>query len=240
MDGSVGDQNKTSNLIKRIIYHFSGFSHEKSGNLDFPKSLQGWLKAIEGRQRSVLPGRHGARPEHYDDAQMKNGLVYLRPARLAYVRVNGAYEHSIPLAWQKMLAWADKNGIKPQGERGYGLAHDDPNQVAAEKCRYDACIQLPVEFEDRASRDLGLIMLPAGAYTRLRKTGGYGKLRSEMAGFYASPCLSADIQLDTRRPIVTIYLDDPRRHSERELRADICVPVATKSMRDRLVTTQTA
>lgn len=171
---------------------------------------------------------------------MKNGLVYLRPARLAYVRVNGAYEQSIPLAWQNLLAWADKNGVKPQGERGYGLAHDDPNQVAAEKCRYDACIQMPFEFEDRASRDLGMIMLPPGAYTRLRKTGGYGKLRFEMASFYASPCLSADLRLDIRRPIVTIYLDDPRRHSQRQLRADICVPVATVAMRDRVMANEAA
>ncbi len=163
--------------------------------------------------------------------QMKNGLVYLRPARLAYVRVNGPYATSVPVAWERMLAWVDKNGFKPQGERGYGLAHDNPALVAPEKCRFDACIQLQPEFEDRAARELGVLTLPAGPYTRDRRAGGYGRLRHELASLYSSQGLSSGLQLDARRPIVTIYLDDPRRLSVRDLRADICVPVTANSAR---------
>ncbi len=163
--------------------------------------------------------------------QMKNALVYLRPARLAFVRVNGPYAMSVPLAWEKMLAWVDKNGFKPQGERGYGLAHDNPSLVAPEKCRFDACIQLQPEFEDRASRELGLLTLPAGPYTRDRRAGSYGKLRHELASLYSIQGLSSGLQLDGRRPIVTIYLDDPRRMAARDLRADVCVPVVANSAR---------
>ena len=42
---------------------------------------------------------------------MKSGLVYLRPTRLAYVRMTGPYQSSIPQAWDQLLSWIDKNGL---------------------------------------------------------------------------------------------------------------------------------
>lgn len=162
---------------------------------------------------------------------MTTPLVYLRPARLAFVRVTGPYDQSIPQAWEKMLTWIEKNGFKPQGERGYGLAHDNPMLVDPAQCRFDACVQLSAEFQDRAERELGMKTLPGGPYTRIRKSGGYGRLRQAMTTLYSEPTIPEGLHLDTRRPIVTIYLDDPRRFSPRELRADVCVPVSTGAVR---------
>lgn len=164
---------------------------------------------------------------------MKNGLVYLRPARLTYVRVIGPYETSIPEAWQQMFDWIDKNGLNSPVGRGYGLARDNPQRVGAEHCRYDACIQVTPMFEDRAARELGLITLPAGPYTRLRKAGAYEQIRSVVADIHNHFEPPAELRLDDRRPIVTIYLEDPRRSATKDLRADVCVPVtANRSIRD--------
>lgn len=164
---------------------------------------------------------------------MKNAMVYLRPARLAYVRVTGAYETSIPKAWDKLVAWIEANGIQPVGERGYGLARDNPLTTPADACRYDACIQVLPEFEDRAERELGVITLPAGPYSRTRHTGNYSHVRGLLVGVYQDPGLGADLRFDVRRPVVSIYLDDPRKFASRDLRADVCVPIATGAMRER-------
>lgn len=161
---------------------------------------------------------------------MNSGLVYLRPFRLAYVRVTGPYDTSIEAAWTQMFAWLDKNGVSSPTGRGYGLARDNPEQVRPANCRYDACIQVGPMFEDRAQRELGLVTLPAGPYTRSRQAGGYEPIQSMMGGLYSTFGPAPALRLDERRPIVTIYLDDPRRLDARDLRADVCVPVTASKL----------
>ena len=156
---------------------------------------------------------------------MKSGLVYLRPSRLAYVRVTGAYETSIPEAWSRMLSWIEKNGLSSPVGIGYGLARDNAIIVGADKCRYDACIQVTPLFEERAIRELGVVTLPGGSYTRMRLAGGYEPIRSIMTTIHSEFAPSPLLRIDDKRPIVTIYLDDPRRFDGNDLRADICVPV---------------
>jgi AraC family transcriptional regulator len=156
---------------------------------------------------------------------MKSGLVYLRPTRLAYVRVTGPYETSIPEAWSRLLEWTEKNGFSSPVGHGFGLARDNPARVGADKCRYDACVQVTPLSEERAMRELGVITLPPGSYTRVRHAGGYEPIRSLIPGLYNNFDAPSDLKLDDKRPIVTIYLDDPRRFDANDLRADICVPV---------------
>jgi AraC family transcriptional regulator len=157
---------------------------------------------------------------------MKSGLVYLRPMRLAYVRVTGPYETSIPQAWEKLLTWVDRNGLNSPVSHGYGLARDNPLRVGPDKCRYDACVQVSPMIEERAMRELGVFTLPAGPYTRMRQTGGYEPIRAMMPKLHAEFHAPPELRLDDKRPIVTIYLDDPRRFDASDLRADICFPVA--------------
>ena len=156
---------------------------------------------------------------------MKSGLVYLRPTRLAYVRVTGPYQSSISQAWDQLLSWVDNNGLSSPVGRGYGLARDNPQRVDPAKCRYDACIQVGPMFEDRAMRELGVVTLPPGPYTRMRHAGSFDAMRGLVAGSHSEFIAPAELRLDDRRPIVTIYLDDPRRFNPVDLRADVCVPV---------------
>lgn len=165
---------------------------------------------------------------------MKSGLVYLRPQRIAYIREAGPYETSIPQAWDKMFRWLSKNSLNSPLGRGYGLAHDDPAKVAAELCRYDACVQLTPLFEERAMRELSVMMLPGGPYLRSRYVGDYAGV-CKLIGVARAPAdLPDDLQADARRPLVTIYLDDPAHPPSDGLRADICVPVSAASSRDRV------
>ena len=164
---------------------------------------------------------------------MQSGLLYLRPSRLVYVRVTGDYATSIPAAWTKMLAWIERNGISSPIGRGFGLARDNPSLVPANQCRYDACIESEAHFEDRALRELGLLTLPGGPYLRRREKGDYDNLVARFAGLHASYEPPTGLRLDSNRPLVTVYLDDPRRFSPGELRADVCVPVTANAGRSR-------
>ena len=160
---------------------------------------------------------------------MASGLVYLRPARMVFVRATGPYESSIPQAWEKMFAWLDKTGIDNPGGRGYGLARDNPATVGPENCRYDACVEVRPQFEERAARELGLMTLPGGSYLRQRKAGDYAMMRQAVPDIYANFAAPSGLRFDDKRPLVVIYLDDPRRFEPLDLRADVCVPVSAKS-----------
>ena len=157
---------------------------------------------------------------------MSSGLVYLRPTRLVYLRLVGPYESTIPEAWSKLYAWYAKCGTGTPAGRAYGLARDNPNRVGAENCRYDACIETSPLIDERALRELGLITLPGGPYARTRHVASYDLLRNSLANLHNGFAAPRDLKVDDRRPVVTIYLDDPRRMDDAKLRADVCVPVS--------------
>ncbi len=164
-------------------------------------------------------------------------LLYLRPARLVYVRETGPYERTIPRAWDRLLGWLDDRGLYKTLGRGYGLARDNPADVGSAHCRYDACIEISAEFEDRAIRDLGLATLPGGAYACRRFSGSYDRIRSVVSNVYAEFQPLPGLGTDEGRPVVTIYVDNPNYYKESDLRADVCMPVTAI---DDFVTPKTA
>lgn len=157
---------------------------------------------------------------------MSSGLVYLRPTRLVYLRLVGPYSSTIPEAWSKLFEWHSKCAPGAPIGLGYGLARDNPSRVGADNCRYDACIEATPLIEERALRELGLVTLPGGSYSRTRYVTSYENLRLGLADMHKNFAPARDLKLDDRRPIVKIYLDDPRRADDAKLRADVCVPVA--------------
>lgn len=165
---------------------------------------------------------------------MKSGLVYLRPWRLVYSRQVGPYETTIPLAWDNLLGWLEKNGIKAPLERGFGVMRDSPGIVSSDQCRYDACVDIEPMFEERAMREMGVQTLPGGSYLRERNNGSYRGLSSELLKLYDTFQPPDGLQLDQRRPLVTIYLDDPRDSGVSDRRADICIPVTVHMQRQDL------
>jgi AraC family transcriptional regulator len=152
-------------------------------------------------------------------------LVYLRPARLLYVRETGPYDQSIPLAWEKLFDWLNKNGLYASLGRGFGLARDNPRSVGRGNCRYDACVEVRAGLEDRAFRELGVTTLPGGAYACRRLSGSYERMRSIVANVYSEFEPLPGLRVDERRPVVSIYVDNPNRYFDRDLRSDVCVPI---------------
>ncbi|MGE0054175.1 MAG: GyrI-like domain-containing protein [Hyphomicrobium sp.] len=162
---------------------------------------------------------------------MKSGLVYLRPWRLAYVRQVGPYEETIPAAWDMMLGWLEKNGLHTPISRGFGLMRDSAKVVGVDKCRYDACVDLDPLFEERAMRELGVQTLPGGSYLRSRNVGSHDDLHMTLHGIHDAFEAPSGLNIDERRPLVTIYLDDPRQMGQGDVRADVCVPVNVRTHR---------
>jgi AraC family transcriptional regulator len=152
-------------------------------------------------------------------------LLYLRPTRLIYARERGCYPDTIPKAWAKLFAWLHANGLYTSLGRGYGLARDNPWEIGPQNCRYDACVEIRSEVEDKALRELGVTTLPGGAYACQRLSGSYDRMRSAVQNVYSEFTPLPGLCFDENRPVVSIYFDNPNRLVDRDLRSDICVPV---------------
>lgn len=156
----------------------------------------------------------------------KAGLVYLRPVPVVYFRVQGPYATTVSAAWASMFDWLGKHGLRKSAGRGYGLARDNPRVVGHDKCRYDACIEMPVDIDPAALESVLTQRLPGGAYARQRHVGHYEQVRDVIVQMRDNWAPTAGLSIDSRRPIVTIYLSDPADVGPGQLKADVCLPVS--------------
>jgi len=157
---------------------------------------------------------------------MRVGLVYLKPRQVAYVRRTGPYQRSSIEAWTVMFDWLERHGLRRQMTAGYGLAQDNPVNVSPQDCRYDACCELPEDFPAAKAAALSVQTLPGGAFARTRHVGPYSDARDAIT-MLRDQWLSnqPNLNLDPARPMLIIYLDDPKLKDEAFLKCDVCMPV---------------
>jgi hypothetical protein len=73
-------------------------------------------------------------------------LITLPPARVVYLRYTGPYGPEIGTFWRETVApWIIENNLLNRVR--YGIGHDDPSTTPAQYCRYDACVEVPADFE---------------------------------------------------------------------------------------------
>lgn len=166
------------------------------------------------------------------EGTVKQGFVYLRSSNLIGYRTVGPYSSSAPKAWSRMFDWLDRNRLRGVVTRGFGMALDDPRNVAPEQCRYDACIDLPEQLSAAAWENMMPQRLPGGAYVRRRYVGPHDAIGSAVKEMRETWCATPGIVLAPNRPLVEIYLDDPLTCPPEKLRTDLCLPIAFAEDRD--------
>jgi AraC family transcriptional regulator len=64
------------------------------------------------------------------------------PTRVAYLRYTGPFGEPLLRFWRATVApWLADHGLLDCPR--FGVALDDPHETAPERCRYDACVELP-------------------------------------------------------------------------------------------------
>ena len=64
------------------------------------------------------------------------------PVRVAYLRYTGPLGDPLARFWRNKVApWLAEHGLLDCPR--YGVTLDDPSRTPPEKCRYDACVELP-------------------------------------------------------------------------------------------------
>lgn len=156
------------------------------------------------------------------------GFVYLRPLHVVAVKAQGPYSDSAAQAWSEMFDWLSQFGLLRQIGTGYGLMFDDPRTVAPENCRYQACVELIQEARGVVPDTFTVRRLPGGAYARQRHIGGVVGLANAISKLRNERMPDEGIVIDSRRPVIIIYLDNPEMVPLAMQRVDVCMPVAVE------------
>jgi AraC family transcriptional regulator len=148
----------------------------------------------------------------------------LPPHRVAYMRHVGPYgAGGIPALWIRFRKWMSTRGLVETECLRIGIGHDDAWVTPAEKCRYDACVVVPADFQ--GDRFVNLMDLPGGRYAMSRYSGTARRIPLAWDALYRSWLPDSGYEPDDR-PCLELYRGDPRVGGRSgAFRADLCVPV---------------
>lgn len=92
-------------------------------------------------------------------------LKTLPEVRVAYLRYVGPYGTTgLTRTWQRFAAWCTARGFVERGAIRFGVARDAPELTAPDRLRYDACVEVPGEFEPEPNEEIGVQQLAGGLY----------------------------------------------------------------------------
>ena len=156
---------------------------------------------------------------------MRVAYRQFRPVTLLYARRTGAYETAAREAWGVMEKWLGDNNAGQRAKIRYGIMHDNPTTTDAELLRYDACVQALPGFEVDPSAGIRRVTLPGGAYAVHTHVGSYDQTGELFTALSKEAVPERRLALDSERPFIAIYLNDPSITREMHRRTEICVPV---------------
>ncbi len=165
------------------------------------------------------PARHLAGQKK--EKTMNVEIVQEEEMRVAFVRHTGPYDQCGE-AWDRLCTHLGAQGRLGGGCRFIGLSYDDPEITPAEKIRYDACVTVDGDFE--AEGDIGVQVLPGGAFARTTHFGPYENLKltyGELLGRWL-PAAGRRYKLDPTREV---YFNDPGTTEPEDLVTDIYLPL---------------
>lgn len=217
----------------------SSEAFSRSFKLHFAKSPSVWR--TEQANRKLGDNKHGDHDSNPNQAAAKRAhqhgnhhnparehevrvqLKSLGRAEVAYLRHTGPYGAQIGSFWIEQVApWMHENGLMSAGR--YGISHDDPSVTEAAKCRYDACVEVPVDAVLTGS--VQRATLPGGRYAVLEFTGDPETIGDAWTYLLRDWLPSSGLQMDSR-PCFEYY--PPERSGEQNARnfsCQICIPVA--------------
>ena len=150
-------------------------------------------------------------------------VIERTPRKVAYLRRTGPYGDGVADFWQNdVYPWMVAHGLL--GRARYGISHDDPSVTAPEQCRYDACAELPANFQ--ATRDTLTATIPGGRYAVLRFAGRADQVADDWDRLLRDWLPGSGLQLDSR-PMFEYYPEDSTYDAETGVfTCEICIPVA--------------
>jgi AraC family transcriptional regulator len=153
-------------------------------------------------------------------------LVELPAVKVLALRYSGAYGPAIGAFWRDtFLPLLAANGLERLA--CYGIGRDDPSFTPAEKCRYDACVEVPDTLV--AGSEFDLMTLPGGRYAVMRFEGTGATMGDAWGRFYRdwlpASGLGRGVNFDGRPCFEYYPMDGGFGPVSGVFECDLCIPV---------------
>lgn len=147
----------------------------------------------------------------------------LPTVRVAYMRHVGPYGASlIPDLWKRLHRWMAPRGLEGEQAVTLGVAYDDPQVVAPERCRYDACVVVPETFRDDS---IDFKHIAGGRYAITPFVGTVDEIGTNWDRFYREWLPTSGFQ-PADRPCFEIQRGDARVPGDpMRIRCELCLPI---------------
>ena len=130
-----------------------------------------------------------------EELVMKVKLIERQPVKVAYLRHIGPYGPALSGFWQKVVyPWIASNDWLDRPR--YGISYDDPAISAPEKCRYDACVEVPQDFMPTGQSLVTTI--PGGRYAMSGFSGPMAGIGEAWDALLRDWLPASGLQLDAR------------------------------------------
>jgi AraC family transcriptional regulator len=154
---------------------------------------------------------------------MKITIAERQPVKVACLRYTGPFGEPLGRFWRITVApWLADHGLVDCPR--YGVTLDDPNTAAPERCRYDACVELPAGLSLPGAAET---TIPGGRIAITRFKGTSAGIGAAWAEFVDTTLADPANRIDPRRPLFEHY----PRGAEFDARTgvfscELCLPLA--------------
>ncbi|MBR9660349.1 AraC family transcriptional regulator [Bacillus cereus] len=153
---------------------------------------------------------------------MKVVIKKLPPLEVAYIRRTGSYFEP-QNHWGKLLNWSIENNLYPPEQSFIGISLDNPELVASHKCRHDACVTIPENFDKEKYQDVQFKRLDGGTYGLYQFYGEPHKLSKAYQYMYAEWLPNSEYDADYDRDNLEFCLNNVPEDLEGKLKVDLFV-----------------
>ncbi|WP_139492363.1 AraC family transcriptional regulator [Brevibacillus dissolubilis] len=154
----------------------------------------------------------------------RNVIVKELPAyQVAYVRHVGHHLHTYQ-AWHTLGEWASAHGLTPPAQFSIGISLDNPEQVAEDAFRYDACITLPDGFEQKEYPNIQYQTLSGGLYAMYSFYDTVEKLADAYQVMFGEWLPASGYEADERL-CMEFNMNNPAEDPEGKCKVDLYIPI---------------
>lgn len=146
-------------------------------------------------------------------------IEYIPYSKIAYLRQTGTYGESNVQVMERIKLWAESNSLLNEQTIILGIAHDNPEFVEPQNCRYDTCIVISKDYRIK-DNSISEGSISGGKYAVFKIKHTAEDIKKAWNGIFPE-LFSLNCQLDETRPILERY----RASLVKEHYCEICVPV---------------
>jgi AraC family transcriptional regulator len=222
--GMVGES--VMGHVRRLRLERAAFRLKHGGGEVLPVALAFGYESHEAFTRAFR-AHFGVPPSvfrdrHRDELPAASFIVRHEPSRVLLCRPHVGDYAQVGEAWDALFQALPRFGVTPTGP-ALGLVYDDPDITPAERCRYDAAIEVPAGSP--APEGFALRTLPAGRFAVAVHVGPHDTILDTYVALLGRhvPRLDEDL---ADAPVVERSLQVPGTVPDAELHTEVMVRLA--------------